>query len=71
MLESSGQIAADVHANDPPPPLSKDRKVASRLSRFDDAEAVAVTGDLDLFDVFTRELDKHAAVRPALVDLTG
>ena len=46
-------------------------EVATRLCRFDDAEAGLLAGDVQIGGVVRRDLQKHTVVRPAFIGLSG
>src|SRR5262245_20069502 len=60
-----------MHAQDTPPALRQHVKITARLRRLDDAEAVFVTRHIEIVSIVGGNLQEYAAVRPALVGLSG
>src|SRR5262249_44518635 len=60
-----------MHAQDAPPALRQHFEIAPRLRRLDDAETVFVTRHVEIVGVVAGDLQKHAAVRPSFVGLSG
>src|SRR5215472_11485966 len=65
------EITCDVRPQGAPAALGKDIVIAARLRGLDDAKGVGLTGDPQIFGIVAGDLQKDAAVRSALVGLSG
>ena len=54
-----------------PAALSQHVEIAARLRRLDDTKRVFLPRDRQILGIVAGDLQKHAAIRPALIGLTG
>jgi hypothetical protein len=71
-LESSSRryMRAEMHTQDTPAALGEHLQIAAGLRRLNDAEAVFVARHIEIARVVARDLQEHAGVRAAFVELT-
>src|ERR1700676_710630 len=70
-LQTGFEIALQMHPQRPPAALGQHVEIAAGLPRLDDAEARLLAGHGKIYRVIGGNLQEYAAVRAALVGLSG
>src|ERR1022692_565991 len=71
LAQASRHVRPEMDAEGPPPAVRQHLEIAARLGGLHRAERVRLARDREIVGIVAGDLQEHAAVRPALVGLSG